>query len=59
MSKVNLSYSAVEKYKFCPALYKYHYIDRIRPIQVGSPLPFGSALDEAFGRLKLDKKGLL
>lgn len=53
---IRLSYSAVEKYKFCPALYKHHYIDKLRPDAVGSPLPFGNALDDAFGRLKLDKK---
>lgn len=53
---IKLSYSAVEKYKFCPALYRYHYIDRLRPIKSGSPLHFGSSLDEAFGRLKLEKK---
>jgi hypothetical protein len=56
MTKIRLSYSAVEKYKFCPALYRYHYIDKIRSEKVGSPLPFGSALDEAFGRIKLEKK---
>ena len=56
---IKLSYSAVQKYLFCPALYSHHYIDRIRPINVGSPLPFGSALDDAFGRLKFEKKDTL
>lgn len=33
-----------------------HYLMRVRPIQVGSPLVFGGCLDEAFNSLLLNKK---
>lgn len=53
---IKLSHSASDKYEKCPALYKYHYIDRIRPVKKGSALFFGSALDEAFNVLLDSKK---
>ncbi len=43
---IQLSHSAIEKYTSCGQLYKYHYIDKIRPITTGSPLVIGSVLDE-------------
>ena len=52
-----LSHSAAERYKLCGASYKLHYIDKIRPEKIGSPLIFGGALDEALNVLletKLD-----
>ena len=49
--KIQLSHSAANKYDTCGAMYKYHYIDRIRPITSGSPLFFGSAVDEALNEL--------
>lgn len=53
-----LSHSASQKYLTCPAMYRLHYIDRIRSHRIGSALLFGSALDEALNVLlatKLDK----
>lgn len=55
---IQLSYSALEKYKLCPAQYKLHYLDRIRSHKISSPLLFGGALDEALNVLletKLDE----
>jgi hypothetical protein len=40
-----ISHSAIEKYKTCPAMYKLHYIDKIRSDKIGSALLFGNALD--------------
>ena len=51
MKKINLSHSACDKYIKCPAMYKHHYIDRVRPIGKGSALFFGSAMDEALNVL--------
>lgn len=53
---IKLSHTKKDKINTCGMLYKLHYIDRIRPNELGSALFFGSALDEAFGRLLLDKK---
>ena len=50
-----LSHSAKDKIVTCGALYKYHYIDRIRPNSVSSALFFGKALDEAFSALLAEK----
>ena len=52
---IKLSHSAANKYKTCPAQYKLHYIDRIRPNSLGSALLFGTALDEALNILLLTK----
>tara|TARA_R100001086_G_scaffold156380_1_gene83644 strand:- start:133 stop:1116 length:984 start_codon:yes stop_codon:yes gene_type:complete len=48
-----LSYSSVQKYLNCPFQWKMHYINRLRSRYVGSALPFGCAIDEAFGHLLL------
>lgn len=56
---IRLSHSAKDKITTCGAMYKYHYIDKIRPVTVSSALFYGKALDEAFGALlerKLDPK---
>ena len=45
-----------ETYLQCGEKYRLHYEERIRPNYIGSPLFFGSALDEAFNRLLLEKK---
>jgi hypothetical protein len=50
-----LSHSAKDKIMTCGALYKYHYIDRLRPNTVSSALFFGKALDEAFSALLMRK----
>jgi hypothetical protein len=47
MTKLKLSHSALNKYTMCGQLYKYHYIDKIRPKLTSSALPFGSAIDAA------------
>jgi len=49
--KKKISFSAWKKYHDCPQLYKYHYIDRLRPESIGSPLVFGTAIDEALNQL--------
>jgi hypothetical protein len=43
-----LSHSARTKFEFCPTAYKHHYVNRYRPLEVSSSLPFGSAIDKAF-----------
>ena len=53
---IRLSHSAKDKLNFCGALYRNHYIDRVRSLELGSPLFLGSALDDAFGCLLLAKK---
>lgn len=43
-----LSYSQIEKWKFCPTAWKFHYIERYRPLEVSSALLFGSAIGKTF-----------
>ena len=43
-----LSHSAIEKWKFCNEAWRLHYVEKYRPIRVGSALLFGSALGKAF-----------
>lgn len=43
-----LSYSQIEKYKFCGQAWKLHYLDRIRPVAIPSPLAFGNAIGKTF-----------
>lgn len=50
---MKLSYSKVEKYKQCPASYDFHYNQKLRNKYIGSPLFFGTAIDDAIGVLKL------
>lgn len=56
MKKIQLSNSAKDKYIQCPAMYKNHYIDRIRPVRQSSALYFGGAVDEALNVLLESKK---
>lgn len=42
-----LSHSSINRYLFCPEAWKLHYKDRIRPIEIGSALVFGSAIGKA------------
>lgn len=51
-----ISNSQVDKFEMCPMMWYYHYVEKYRSIYKPSSLFFGSALDEAFGRLHLDKK---
>ncbi len=48
-----LSHSAVTTYLACPASFDYRYNHGIRQIKSGSPLIFGSAIDEALNALLL------
>lgn len=59
MKNIRLSHSAAEKFRTCGALYKHHYIDRIRPVAQGSALFFGSAVDDALNVLLESKKEIL
>lgn len=58
MSKkgIQLSHSASQKFLECGMKYKLHYIDRIRPVKLGSALFFGGAVDEALNELLESKK---
>jgi len=56
MKKIKLSHSKTNKYIECPKRYELHYEKRIRSKVYGSPLFFGSAIDNALNRLLLDKK---
>lgn len=53
---MKLSYSKMQKYEQCPALYDFHYNKKLRSKYIGSPLFFGSAIDDAVGVLKLPLK---
>jgi len=43
-----LSYSSINKFLQCPESYRLHYKERVRPIEIGSALLFGSAIGKAF-----------
>lgn len=49
MKKISLG--AWRKFHTCPRMYKYHYIDKLRPEVMGSSLYFGVAMDEALNHL--------
>lgn len=42
-----LSFSAVSKYLTCGKMYDFHYNKKLRPVNTGSALLFGSAFDKA------------
>lgn len=46
-----LSYSQLRMYQECHLKYKYHYIDKIRPINMHGALVFGSSIDKALNHL--------
>lgn len=50
---MNLSYSAGQKYKQCPKAYYFHYIRKLRPTGLRSPLVWGGAMDEGLNALLL------
>lgn len=54
---IKLSISGRDKFLACSMMYKYHYIDKLRPVRQSSALVFGSALDEALNNL-LEKRNL-
>lgn len=57
MTKITkFSFTSIEKYNRCPALYKYHYIDKIRSNKTPSALLFGNSIDLAINRILLEKK---
>ena len=45
--KLQLSHSSISKYQTCGQMYKYHYVDKLRPTGIGSALLFGKAIDYA------------
>lgn len=53
--QVVLSNSALDKYKTCPLLYKFHYLDKIRSKTQSSALLFGGAVDDALNCLLLNR----
>lgn len=53
---MKISHSKREKYELCSEKYRLYYVEKLRSPTISSPLFFGSALDEAFSRLLLDKK---
>lgn len=59
MKKIQLSHSASEKFLECGMKYKIHYIDRVRPVKMGSALYFGVAIDEALNVLLEAKKQIV
>jgi hypothetical protein len=58
-SGIKLSHSKTNKYLECPVRYENYYEKKIRSRVYGSPLFFGSAIDNALNRLLLDKKPIL
>lgn len=43
-----LSFSQISKWEFCNVAWKFHYVDRIRPTSIPSPLIYGSAIGKTF-----------
>lgn len=48
-----LSHSKISKYLMCPRSYKYHYVDKLKPVVQSGALLFGSAIDKALNELLL------
>jgi len=55
---IRLSHSAQDKYLGCGLEYKLHYIEKLRPIQFGSALMFGKAIDKACENYILEREPL-
>lgn len=51
-----LSYSQLNKFKYCGKSWEFHYVHRVRPTAIPSPLIFGAAIGKAFEHLILDLK---
>lgn len=56
---IQISYSAAECYLLSSMSWYLHYLLRLRPIETGSALLFGSAIDIGLNKLLLDKKNNL
>lgn len=52
-----LSHTRINKFLTCGKAYEYHYVDKLRPIKMNSPLLFGAAIDKALNDL-LETKDL-
>jgi len=48
---MKLSHSSYGKYVTCPRAFKYHYLDKVRPVANPSSLIFGSAVDRALNSI--------
>ena|SRR5271166_6598498 len=53
---IQISFSAADKYLLSPMQYFLHYLLKLRPIQLSSPLIFGSAIDSGLNHLLYCKK---
>lgn len=53
---LKISYSAAQRYLLSPMSYFLHYYMRLRPIDEGSALAFGAAMDEGLNHLLQSKK---
>lgn len=51
-----LSFSQLNKYKFCQESWRLHYKDKIRPTAIFSPLIFGSAIGKTFEYILIAKR---
>ncbi len=49
--KTRLSHSAVSKYISCGEMYRLHYIEKLRPVEMKSSLLFGAAFDVALNAM--------
>lgn len=52
---IKLSFSSCQRYMSSPMSYFLHYIAKIRPVDKGSALFFGSSVDEGLNSLLIDK----
>jgi hypothetical protein len=52
---IRLSHSAQDKYLMCPKEYYLHYIEKLRSEKMGSPLIFGTAIDNACENYIVDR----
>ena len=54
-----LSYSQINKWEFCNQAWKYHYVDKFRPVKQPSYFLLGTALDRAIEIIVTGKQGEL
>lgn len=52
---IRLSHSAQDKFNMCSKEYYLHYIEKLRPVKMGSALIFGTAIDRACENYILDR----
>lgn len=55
---IKLSHSSQERYLGCGKEYYLHYIEKLRPVKIGSALIFGTAIDRACENYILDREPL-